>query len=82
MPLSELPIGEIATISHTEATVFGPGFTDRLAALGIMHGRKVEVLRKAALGGPLHIRVGLTTEVAIRRHEAALIILNAPSVPR
>lgn len=80
MPLSELAIGETATISHTEASVFGVGFTERLAALGIMQGRKVRVLRKAALGGPLHIQVGLTTEVAIRRHEAALIFLNPPSV--
>lgn len=82
MPLSELPIGQIATISHTQSSPFGPGFTDRLAALGIIQGRQVEVLRQAVLGGPLHIRVGLTTEIAIRRNEAALIILNhSPVTP-
>lgn len=82
MSLLELPIGQVATISHTQASVFGPGFTDRLAALGIIQGRRVEVLRKAILGGPLHIRVGSTTEVAIRRQEAALIFLNPIAVTR
>ncbi len=79
MPLSELPVGQVGIISHTTHTTFGPGLADRLAALGLVKGRRVEVLRYGAWGGPIHIRVGLTTEIAIRRQEAATIILESVS---
>ena len=46
------------------------GFKMRLEALGLVPGKRLLVLRSAAFGGPLHVRVGSTTEVAIRRSEA------------
>jgi ferrous iron transport protein A len=42
-------------------------------ALGIVPEKPIQVLRKAGFGGPLHVRVGVTTEVAIRRREAARV---------
>ena len=45
----------------------------RLAALGLRVGCEVHVLRKASLGGPVHVRVG-TTEVIMRRIEAKRIL--------
>lgn len=44
----------------------------RFAALGLRKGNWVRVLRRASLGGPMHLRVG-TTELILRRHEARRI---------
>ena len=44
----------------------------RLVALGLRVGKSIHVLRRGALGGPLHVRVG-TTEIILRRQEAAKI---------
>ena len=41
----------------------------RLVALGLRVGKSIHVLRRGALGGPLHVRVG-TTEIIIRRSDA------------
>jgi ferrous iron transport protein A len=40
--------------------------------LGLRRGREVAVIRRASLGGPLHIRVG-STDLMLRRREARLI---------
>ena len=48
-------------------------FKDRLEAMGIRKGRKVQVMRKAPGGDPYEVRVGSTTEIAIRKAEAALV---------
>jgi ferrous iron transport protein A len=42
--------------------------------LGLREGCVVQVLRKASLGGPIHVRVG-TTEVIMRRIEAKRIVV-------
>ncbi len=47
-----------------------PGLSRRLEAMGFTAGQEVKLLRKAWWNGPLHVRVGMTTEVAMRRHEA------------
>jgi ferrous iron transport protein A len=67
--LSELKPGQIAVIDQVNETPETAGFVQRLAALGIVPQRSIEVLRVAGFGGPLHIRVG-TTEMAIRSTEA------------
>ena len=43
--------------------------------MGFNHGQKIKLLRKAWLNGPMHIRVGMTTEVAMRRSEAEVLQL-------
>ncbi|HAC64279.1 MAG TPA: ferrous iron transport protein A [Cyanothece sp. UBA12306] len=53
-----------------------PGLSRRLEAMGFTKGQEVKLLRKAWWNGPLHVRVGITTEVAMRRHEAQGIELE------
>lgn len=72
--LSILKPGQIATI--TAINTQESGLQRRLEAMGFTVGQQVKVLRKAWLKGPLHLRVGLTTEVAMRRHEAEGILVS------
>ena len=44
-----------------------------LAAVGLAAGEEVIVLRRAALGGPLHVRLASGGEFAIAREVAAQI---------
>ena len=67
--LERLPCGQHALITGVE---LAQELRSRLTALGFEAGKQVRVLRRAGLGGPLHVRVG-TTEIILRRHEAASI---------
>jgi ferrous iron transport protein A len=67
--LSTLPLGTTASIlGLTTETLL----EQRLQALGFRVGKQISVVRKAWLGGPLHIRIG-TTEVIMRRSDARSI---------
>ncbi|MBX3210076.1 MAG: ferrous iron transport protein A [Labilithrix sp.] len=46
------------------------GATDWLAAVGLHEGEEVVVLRRAALGGPLHVRTSSGGEFAVARELA------------
>lgn len=70
--LEGLPCGQCASI---EGLTVGSELHARLAALGLQPGKLVQVIRRAALGGPLHVRVG-TTEIILRRQEAVQIKVN------
>lgn len=70
--LEGLPCGQSASI---EGLSVGAELHIRLAALGLQPGKLVQVIRRASLGGPLHVRVG-TTEIILRRKEAAQIVVN------
>lgn len=50
----------------------GRELSRRMIALGLRPGSRLLVLRRAALHGPLQVRVG-NTEIMIRRGEAAKI---------
>ena len=67
--LESLPCGQSACI---EALTVESELRARLSALGLRHGKWIQVIRRAVLGGPLHVRVG-TTEIILRRKEAAQI---------
>lgn len=69
--LEELHVGASARIValYVEADL-----GKRFAALGLRPGNWVRVLRRASLGGPMHLRIG-TTELILRRHEARHIAL-------
>lgn len=69
LSLEGLHVGDSARIVelHVEADV-----SKRFAALGLRAGNWVRVLRRASLGGPIHLRIG-TTELILRRHEARCI---------
>ena len=74
--LESLPCGQSARI---EALTVESDLHARLSALGLRHGKWIQVVRRAVLGGPLHVRVG-TTEIILRRKEAAQIQLSPASV--
>jgi len=71
--LLDLPADVSAVIARVEAP--GPSseaVAARLAELGFLPGERVRVVARAALGGPLAIRVGTGT-FALRREEAACV---------
>jgi ferrous iron transport protein A len=70
MTLSELKVGATALVEEITLKGQDRGLALRLEAMGFLPNKPVTVLRKAAFGGPLHIRVGTTTELVIRRQEA------------
>lgn len=73
MTLRELSINQVAVVEAIQTASTEKGFKTRLEAMGITPGKPVRVLRSAILGGPLQVRVGSTTEIAIRRSEANLV---------
>lgn len=80
MPLLELSVGQIAIVKEIQLGPHGQGLITRLEAMGILPDKPIQVLRKAIFGGPLHIRIGSTTEVAMRRTEAQLIAVELQSL--
>ena len=76
MPLVELSAGQIAFVDGIQLGPHGQGLVTRLEAMGMFPNKPVRILRKGILGGPLHIRVGSTTEVAIRREEARMVTVK------
>ena len=67
--LDQLASGEGAEIVAVQAE---DELSRRLASLGLCTGKQVQLLRRASLGGPLHIRAG-TTELMLRIPEAQRI---------
>lgn len=78
MTLRDLDKDVLATVTEvlSDGSEVGDGFKTRLEAMGIIQGRSVRILRKAAAGGPYEVRVGSTTEIAIRRSEAELVLVS------
>ena len=74
MKLVTLKPGHSAIVSAIN--IDDPGLSRRLEAMGFTKGQEVKLLRKAWWNGPLHVRVAMTTEVAMRRHEAQGIELE------
>lgn len=73
MTLSELKSGQLAVVQQLDLKSHRQELGNRLTAMGMIPDKPIQVLRKAWFGGPLHIRVGSTTEIAIRRQEADLV---------
>lgn len=67
--LPQLAIGEHATIVALDVD---QELHKRLVALGMRVGKAIRVIRRAAFGGPIHVRIG-TTELILRDAEAGLI---------
>ena len=83
MKLSELGVHDSATVLgvRSDGTEIGDGFKDRLEAMGLRKGRTVQVMRKAPGGDPFEVRVGSTTEIAIRKSEASLVDITQEKSP-
>jgi ferrous iron transport protein A len=79
MTLCDLKPGQVAIVESVEIGHHGEGLVNRLEAMGIIPGKPIRVLREAWFGGPLNVRVGCTTEIAIRRREAGLVIVSQAS---
>ncbi|MBF2017852.1 MAG: ferrous iron transport protein A [Rivularia sp. T60_A2020_040] len=69
MELSSLKVGETAVILELSGE---QSLQQRLLALGFRPGKRIKILRKAWLNGPLHIKIG-TTEVMVRRRDTSAI---------
>jgi len=82
MTLSELKPGSVAIVEKVQLSRHGKGLAKRLEAMGIVPNRPIRVLRKAWFGGPLHIRIGSTTEVAIRKEEATMVLIQPMSAEK
>ncbi len=71
MTLKQLPAGKRARITNVQGE---KGLRSRMLAMGLRSGREVAVIRRAAMGGPLHVRIG-STDLMMRGKEADLIRL-------
>jgi len=71
LTLAHLHPGDSATIVaiHAEEALH-----QRLQALGLRNGKRIELIRQASFSGPLQVRIG-TTDVMLRRNEAAKILV-------
>ena len=76
MTLAQLEPQQLAFIEKVVVNPTQKDLARRLEAMGIAPNKTVKVLRKAWFGGPLHIRIGSTTEVAIRKREAELVLVK------
>ena len=74
-PLSALRTGSRARIASLSQERGRP-LTQRLADLGFMPGREVEVVRHAPLGDPVIYRVA-DYEICLRKRDTALILVEA-----
>lgn len=73
MTLNDFKQRQQGRIERLEPSHHGLALSRRLQAMGLVPDMIVTLIRKAPLGGPLHVRVGTTTEIALRRAEAACI---------
>jgi ferrous iron transport protein A len=71
--LADAAIGRRVRITRIEIEGEGASW---LAAVGLNEGEELVVLRRAALGGPLHVRSGAGGEFAVAREVAARIAID------
>jgi Fe2+ transport system protein FeoA len=72
MTLDEVPQRTAVRVSTLTMTAADQ---QRLTELGLRHGARVEVLRRAPFGGPLALRVADGGLLALRRAQAARIVV-------
>ena len=72
MTLDRLSTHHSAAIAAVHATGMAG---ERMAAPGLLPGKRVLLLRRAPFGGPLHLRIG-PTELMIRRADARAVLLE------
>lgn len=70
--LASLLPGQDASIASIQA---GEALHHRLAAMGFRHGRRVQLIRRGAMNGPLHVRIG-STDIIIRRSDARCVKIS------
>lgn len=70
IPLSRLPLATPALVREVSLST---AEAEWLRAIGVFAGQRVTVLRRAAFGGPLHLRTASGGELALDRGLAAAI---------
>ncbi len=70
--LHTYPAGRCGTIVRIDAE---EDLAARMRALGLILGRRVQVVRRSPFQGPIQVRAG-QTDVIIRRSEAARVFLT------
>lgn len=75
--LSKLSVGLSASVSALRVPAREAAW---LRAVGLGEGMGVTVLRKAPLGGPLHVRLSGGAELAVDRALAACVDVSASQV--
>lgn len=77
--LERIPLGEPRIVAALSAPANAPEWERWLDAVGFIPGEQVVLMARGAIGGdPLVVRVGLST-FALRRAEAACVLLKAPA---
>ncbi len=76
--LDALALGERARVA---AVVLDADQAAWLAAVGIREGEQLTVLRRAAFGGPVHVRTRAGGEFALARSLARAILVRRVDVP-
>lgn len=76
MTLSDLSLHETAYVDVIQEGNHGPGLVSRLEAMGFLPNKSIRVIRRATMSGPMEVRVGSTTNVAIRQREAELVLVR------
>jgi ferrous iron transport protein A len=71
--LGEVATGETVTIQKVDLPAETVGW---LAAVGLERGEEITVLRKAILGGPLHLRLARGGELAVARDVALRVVVE------
>ena len=66
LPLTELMPGDRGIIARLKVD---EALYQRLSAMGLRIGRPIQVIRQAAMAGPIQVRVGFT-DLILRRADA------------
>lgn len=69
MSLARIPLSQKVRV--TGIRLQGP-LANRLMEMGLIEGAEVQVLRRAPLGDPLHVRLG-DYELSLRSREAEMV---------
>jgi ferrous iron transport protein A len=74
--LADVTIGEAVVVIRVDIDSELRGW---LAGVGIVEGEELTLLRRAMLGGPLHVRLAEGGELAVARDVAARIFVRSAS---
>ncbi len=77
--LSMLSLGKTSIVDHVEEVLLPDPIADRLRDLGFVPGERVKVIAFGPFGSnPIAVQIG-STRFALRRSEAARVILSSGS---
>jgi ferrous iron transport protein A len=72
--LADCRVGETVVVTRVDLE---PELRGWLGGVGIVEGEELTLLRRAMLGGPLHVRLAEGGELAVARDVAAHIVVRS-----